>query len=49
MSPPETGDLKGIGSVTDSIEVVTKSDAADGVQGSAGSIVKNVDLDGRLV
>ena len=48
MSPPETGDLSGVRSVTDGVEVVTKSDAADGVQRSAGSIVKDVDLDGIL-
>ena len=47
-SPRKTEDLSGIRSVTDRIEVVTKSDAADGVQRSAGSIVKDVDLDGRL-
>ena len=48
MSPPETDDLSGIRSVTDGIEVMTKSDTADSVQGSTGSIVKDVDLDGRL-
>jgi hypothetical protein len=48
LSSPELGDLGGIGSITDGIEVVTKSDAADDVHGGAGGIVKDVDLDERL-
>ena len=48
LSPPAAGDLNGIRSVTDGIEVVTKSDPADDVHGGVGGIVKNVELDGRL-
>ena len=48
LSPPAAEDLKGIRSVTDGIEVVTKSDAADDVHGGAGGIIKDVELDMRL-
>ena len=48
LGSPKAGNFNGIGSPTDGVEVVSKSDAADDVHGGAGSIVKNVDLDGRL-
>ena len=48
LSPPGAGDLDGIGSVTNGIEVVTKSDATNDVHGGASGIVKDVDLEGRL-
>ena len=48
LSRPEFGDLHGIRSITNGIEVVTKSDATDNVHGDTGGIVKYVDLDGRL-
>jgi len=48
LGPPGVDDLDGIGSVTNGIEVVTKSDATDDVHGGAGGIIKNVQLDGRL-
>ena len=47
LSPPGVSDLDGIWSVTDGIEVVTKSDSADDVHGSAGGIFDDVELEGR--
>ena len=48
LMPQYIEDLDSIRSVTDSIEVVTKSDTANDVQGGAGGIVEDVDLEGRL-
>ena|SRR5258706_14999116 len=48
LSPPGVGDLDGILSVTDSIEVVTKSDSTDDVHGSAGGVFDDVELQGRI-
>ena len=48
LSPEGVYDVDSIRSVTDSIEVVTKSDTANDVQGGAGSIVEDVELEGRL-
>ena len=48
LSPEGVDDLDSIRSVTDGIEVVTKSDTANDVQGGAGGIVEDVDLKGRL-
>ena len=47
LSPDGFYDIDGIRSVTDGIEVVTKSDTANDVQGGAGGIVEDVDLEGR--
>jgi len=48
LSPPGVDNPDGIGSVTNGVEVVTKSDATDDVHGGEGGIVKDVDLEGRL-
>ena len=48
MIPKNLDDLDGIGSVTDGIEVVTKSNTANGVQGNASGIVEDVDLERGL-
>jgi hypothetical protein len=48
LSPPRLGDFDGIGSVTDGIEVVTKSDATDDVHGGTGGIFDDVELDRRI-
>ena len=48
LSPDGLNDIDGIRSVTDGIEVVTKSYTANDVQGGAGGIVEDVDLEGRF-
>ena len=48
LIPQDVDDLDSIRSVTDSIEVVTKSNTANDVQGGTGGIVEDVDLEGRL-
>ena len=48
LSPEGVYDLDGLRSVSDGIEVVTKGDTANDVQGGAGGIVEDVDLKGRL-
>ena len=48
LSPEGVDDLDSIRSVTDSIEVVAESYTANDVQGGAGGIVEDVDLEGRL-
>ena len=48
MDPQGFDDLYSIRSVADGIEVVTKSDTANDVQGGTGGIVENVDVEGRL-
>ena len=48
LSPKGAYDLGGIRSVTNSIEVVTESDTANDVQGGAGGIVEDVELEERL-
>ena len=48
LNPKGVDDLHSIRSVTDGIEVVTKSDTANDVQGGAGGIVEDVDLEGGL-
>jgi hypothetical protein len=47
LSPPAVDDLDGIGSVTERIEVMTKSDTADDVHSGAAGIVDDVKLDER--
>ena len=44
----DVGDLDGIRGVTESVEVVTKGDSANDVQGGAGGIVEDAELEGRL-
>ena len=48
LSPEGVDDLDSIRSVTDGIEVVTQSHTAKDVQGGAGGIVGDVDLEGSL-
>ena len=48
LIPHGVDDLDSIRSITDGIEVVTKSNTANDVQGGAGGIVEDVELEGRL-
>ena len=48
LIPEGVYDLDSIRSVTDGIEVVTKTNTANDVQGGTGSIVEDVELEGRL-
>ena len=48
LNPNDVDDFDGIRGFTDGIEVVAKSDTANDVQGGAGGIVEDVELEGRL-
>ena len=48
LSPPGVSNLESVRSVTDSIEVVTKCNAANNVHGRVGSVFYDVEFDGAL-